>query len=130
MIMMGNQRLSLNTLMKADEVIDHGPEVIVAEPKTRIKPKRPKTYMCVLHNDDYTDGEALVDLISRYFRHDEQTATQIVMQAHQSGASPCGGPYAQDIADTKADLAMKAAEMHPSIGGGPAPLLISVEQVT
>ena len=105
-------------------------EVIVAEPEIRIKPKRPKSYNCVLHNDDYTDGEALVDLISKHFRHDQTTAIAIVMQAHQGGSAPCGGPYPKDIAETKADSAMKAAEMHPSIGGGPAPLLISVEQVT
>ncbi len=116
--------------MKADDVIDRGPEVIVAEPKTRLKPKRPKSYMCVLHNDDYTDGEALVDLISKYFKHDQQTAIQIVIRAHEDGSSPCGGPYGKDVAETRAHLAMKSAEMHPEIGGGPAPLLITVEQVT
>ncbi len=113
--------------MKLREAIG---DVMVAEPKTRIKPKRPKSYMCVLHNDDYTDGEALVDLISKYFRHDHQTAQQIVIRAHEDGSSPCGGPYAQDEAETRADNAMKAAEIHPAIGGGPAPLLISTEQVT
>lgn len=116
--------------MKVDDVIDDRPEVIIAEPKTHIKPKRPKSYMCVLHNDDYTDGEALIDLIAKHFRHDYQTAMQIVLTAHRSGKAPCGGPYPKDIAETKADNAMKAAEMHPEIGGGPAPLLISVEQVT
>ena len=116
--------------MKADDVIDRGPEVIVAEPKTRLKPKRPKSYMCVLHNDDYTDGEALVDLISKHFRHYQHTATQIVIRAHEDGSSPCGGPYSQDEADTRDHLAMKSAVQHPSIGGGPAPLLISTEQVT
>ncbi len=115
--------------MKVDDVIDDRPEVIVADPKTRMKPKQPKSYMCLLHNDDYTDGEALIDLISKHFRHDFQTAMAIVLQAHQGGNAPCGGPYSKDIADTKADGAMKAAEMHPEIGGGPAPLLISVEEV-
>lgn len=114
--------------MKIIEVT--GDEVIVAEPKTRLKPKRPKTYMCVLHNDDYTDGEALIVLISKYFKHDSHTAMQIVIRAHEDGSSPCGGPYGQDEAETRADNAMKAAEMHPAIGGGPSPLLISVEEVT
>ena len=114
--------------MKVDDVVAP-PEVIVAEPETRIKPKRPKAYLCMLHNDDYTDGEALVDLIAKHFNHDEQTATQIVMLAHEGGSAPCGGPFSKDIAETKAHIAMKAAEMHPAIGGGPAPLLISVEQV-
>ncbi len=119
--------------MKTDEVIDSGPEVVVADPETKskseIKPKRPKMYMCVLHNDDYTDGEALVDLIAKHFKHDHQTAAAIVIRAHEDGSSPCGGPYSRDVAETKADNAMKAAFIHPAIGGGPAPLLISVEEV-
>jgi ATP-dependent Clp protease adapter protein ClpS len=119
--------------MKADEIVK-GPEVVVADPDTKsrsdIKPKKPASYMCMLHNDDYTDGEALVDLIARYFRHDVQTATQIVLLAHQQGNAPCGGPYSKDIAETKAKMAMDAAEMHPSIGGGPAPLMITVEKIT
>lgn len=112
--------------MKTDEIIAQ-PEVIVAEPKRKIQLKRPSMYVCVLHNDDYTDGEALIDLIAKYFRHNQQAAAAIVAQAHKNGSSPCGGPYTRDIAETKADVAMKAAYMHPSIGGGPAPLLISVE---
>ena len=109
-------------------------EVELADPTTKassiVKPKRPKTYMCVLHNDDYTDGEALIALISKFFKHDGQTAMQIVIQAHNDGTAPCGGPYGKDEAETRADNAMKAAEMHDSIGGGPAPLLISTEEVT
>ena len=112
--------------MKINEVTD----VSVADPETRIKPKKPKTYMCVLHNDDYTDGEALITLIAKYFKHDSHTAMQIVIRAHEDGSSPCGGPYGLDEAETRADNAMKAAEMHPAIGGGPAPLKISVEEVT
>ncbi len=113
--------------MTTDEIIDQ-PEVMVAEPETKIQLKRPRMYVCVLHNDDYTDGAALIDLIAKHFRHDQQTAMSIVIQAHKQGSSPCGGPYSKDIAETKADSAMKAAYIHPSIGGGPAPLLISVEE--
>ena len=113
--------------MKADDVIVADPDT---KSKSEIKPKKPASYMCMLHNDDYTDGEALIDLISRYFNHDYQTAAQIVILAHEQGSSPCGGPYTKDIAETKAQLAMDAAEMHPEIGGGPAPLLITVEKVT
>jgi len=113
--------------LKADEVIDR-PEVMVAEPESKIQVKRPNMFVCVLHNDDYTDGEALINLIAKHFRHDQQTAMSIVIQAHKLGSSPCGGPYTRDIAETKADSAMKAALIHPSIGGGPAPLLISVEE--
>lgn len=110
--------------MKVDDVLD-----IDLDVKSDLRPQKPKQYMCVLHNDDYTDGMALINLISKYFKHDQDTAFRIVMLAHQQGSCPCGGPYTKDEAETRAHNAMKAAEMHPAIGGGPAPLLISVEEV-
>lgn len=112
-------------LSEATDVMDPR----LAEPEQKLVPKRPKTYMCVLHNDEYTDGVALVDLIATNFKHSEEAATRIVIRAHTDGSSPCGGPYGKDEAETRADNAMSKAEMHPAIGGGPAPLLISVEEV-
>ncbi len=114
--------------MRIDEITDVlDPEI--ADPEQKLVPKHPKTFMCVLHNDDYTDGEALIDLISKYFGHSQENAMTIVIAAHRDGKSPCGGPYGKDEAETRADNAMTRAEQHPAIGGGPAPLLISVEEV-
>lgn len=114
--------------MRIDEVIDVArPELL--DPEEKIVPKRPKAYICILHNDDYTDGHSLVRLIAKHFNHSQEDAMRIVMQAHNHGKAPCGGPYPKDIALTKADNAMEEAEMHPAIGGGPAPLKIDVEEV-
>jgi ATP-dependent Clp protease adaptor protein ClpS len=114
--------------MKLSEATDVM-EPKLADPALQPVTKRPKSYMCVLHNDEYTDGMALMDLIATHFEHSQDAAMRIVLRAHQDGSSPCGGPYSKDIAESKADNAMKGAEMHPSIGGGPAPLKISVEEV-
>jgi len=101
----------------------------VLKQREKLDVKRPKSYMCILHNDDYTDGEALINLIMKHFRHDENQAMEIVLRAHQDGQSPCGGPYGKDEAETRAARAMQEAEQHEAIGGGPSPLLISVEEV-
>ncbi len=101
----------------------------VLKQRQKMDVKRPKSYMCILHNDDYTDGEALINLIMKHFRQPEHQAMEIVMRAHQDGQSPCGGPYGKDEAETRATLAVQEAEQYPTIGGGPAPLLISVEEV-
>ena len=101
----------------------------VLKQRQKMDVKRPKSYVCILHNDDYTDGEALVNLIMQHFKHNEQQAVEIVVQAHETGQAPCGGPYGKDEAETRAQLAMQGAEQHDSIGGGPSPLLISVEEV-
>ena len=113
--------------MKLTEIVA---DPATVKPQMATKPGKPKTYMCVLHNDDYTDGYALVDLISKHFRQQPQQAQQIVMRAHEDGSCPCGGPYSKDEAETRAEHAMSAAEMHDAIGGGPAPLQISVEEIT
>lgn len=113
--------------MKLDEVTDTIEPVLQQRQKMEVK--RPKSYMCILHNDDYTDAEALVNLIMKHFKHNEQQAADIVMQAHEAGEAPCGGPYGKDEAETRAQLAMQQAVQHDAIGGGPAPLLISVEEV-
>lgn len=115
--------------MKINEVYENYdiPD-LVRKSEERIKPRPAKSYICVLHNDDYTDGEALIELISKHFEKSQEEAMRIVVNAHRGGSAACGGPYTKDIAETKAHSAMKAAEMHPAIGGGPAPLLISVEE--
>ena len=113
--------------MKLDEVTDTIEPVLQQQQKMEVK--RPKSYMCILHNDEYTDGVALINLIMKHFKHDEHQAMEIVMRAHQDGQAPCGGPYGKDEAETRANLAMQEAEQHEAIGGGPAPLLIDVEEV-
>lgn len=112
--------------MKLNEIAN----TTVAEPETKNNTAKPKSYMCVLHNDDFTDGMALIELIAKHFKHPKDYAQQIVMRAHEDGQCPCGGPYSKDEAETRAHAAMEAAEIHPAIGGGPAPLLISVEEIT
>ena len=114
--------------MKLNEIADV--QVKDPEVKSNMQTQKPKTYMCILHNDDFTDGMALIQLIKKHFRHNDHAAMQIVMRAHEDGQSPCGGPYNKDEAETRANAAEQEAEMHPAIGGGPAPLKISVEEIT
>lgn len=115
--------------MKLMEITATPSQQKVAKTQMDDSPQNHPSYMCVLHNDDYTDGAALVELIAKNFRHAPQQAQEIVMMAHRNGECPCGGPYTKDEAETRADNTMKAAEMHPQIGGGPAPLKISVEEI-
>lgn len=103
------------------DVIERPPELGKAE---EITPKRPKSYMCVLHNDPYTHAVKVVELLRKYFGHNEAGAWQIMMQAHQLGKAPCGGPYTKDVAETKANQIMDEARAEEF------PLLISVEEVS
>lgn len=102
------------------KVIDRPPEMGRAE---KIVPKKPKTYFCVLHNDDHSHAEFVVHVLAKYFGHNMEKAMHIMMQAHMHGKSPAGGPYPHDVAESKSKEAMDEARAHEH------PLLITVEEV-
>lgn len=87
--------------------------VVVAERKpARTKP--PALYQVVMLNDDYTPMEFVVMVLQRFFHHDIDTATHIMLMIHHEGRGVCG-VYPKDVAATKVELVLAAArrEGHP-----------------
>jgi ATP-dependent Clp protease adaptor protein ClpS len=62
--------------------------------------KEPRKYAVLLHNDDYTTMEFVIDVLKRFFRKTEQEAMEITMRVHHTG-SGLAGIYSYDIAETK-----------------------------
>ncbi|MDX8396765.1 MAG: ATP-dependent Clp protease adapter ClpS [Mariprofundaceae bacterium] len=62
--------------------------------------KKPPMYKVILYNDDYTPMDFVVELLIRYFKHNEDSATNIMMHIHQSGQAICG-IFPKDIAESK-----------------------------
>lgn len=60
----------------------------------------PKQYKVILHNDDYTPMEFVVEIIIDVFKKDELTATNIMLNVHNLGRGVCG-IYTYEIAETK-----------------------------
>jgi ATP-dependent Clp protease adaptor protein ClpS len=97
-------------------------DTAVAIPKGKAAKKlaRPPLYKVLLHNDDYTTMEFVVDVLQTVFHHDLQRATRIMLHVHQRGVG-VAGTYPRDVAETKAEKVMalaRAAEF---------PLLCTVE---
>jgi ATP-dependent Clp protease adaptor protein ClpS len=64
---------------------------------------------CVFfHNDDYTTKRFVVDVLERFFRMDETTATQFMLAVHRSGRG-AAGMYPRDVAETKVAQVMDHA---------------------
>ena len=65
-----------------------------------VTPDIPKQYKVILHNDDYTPMDFVVEILVDVFFKDEETAAQIMMNVHLQGQGICG-VYSYEIAETK-----------------------------
>ena len=77
------------------------------------KPKveRPRLYEVLLHNDDYTTQEFVVYVLMKFFRHDADTATKIMLHVHTKGVG-IAGVYTYEVAETKASQVVRFAREH------------------
>jgi len=69
---------------------------------TQKKVTEPTLYRVLLHNDDYTSMEFVVDILVMIFRKTEGEATQIMLNVHKDGIGICG-IYPYEVAETKVE---------------------------
>lgn len=78
------------------------------------KTEPPRLYKVLMLNDDFTPMEFVVMVLQEFFRHDLDTATQIMLKIHHDGRGVCG-VFTKDVAATKVELVLAAARRagHP-----------------
>ena len=64
------------------------------------KTSEPPMFRVLLHNDDYTTMEFVVEILMYVFNKTPDAATKIMMNVHQKGVGVCG-IYTHEIAETK-----------------------------
>lgn len=62
----------------------------------------PHLYRVILHNDDYTTMDFVVEVLMKVFAKPVVEATKIMLDVHRNGAGQCG-VYVYDIAVSKVD---------------------------
>ena len=77
--------------------------------KSDIKVKLPKKYKVLMHNDDYTSMEFVIEVLVEIFGKSVPEATNIMYDVHENGHG-VAGIYSFDIAKTKSIEAMTIAE--------------------
>jgi ATP-dependent Clp protease adaptor protein ClpS len=82
---------------------------VAVERKTDKKLARPRLYKVLLHNDDYTTMEFVVELLRYVFHHSEADATAIMLNIHRRGIG-VAGVYTYEVAETKVAQVMELAE--------------------
>jgi len=63
----------------------------------------PPMYKVLLHNDDYTTMEFVVEVLQKIFHKSTLEATRIMLLVHRSGTGVCG-IYTAEVAETKVEL--------------------------
>ena len=77
--------------------------------KTRNITREPRQFNVVMHNDDFTTMDFVVEVLVTVFHKDEVTARAIMMGVHKNGKAVVG-KYPYDIANTKVNAALLLAK--------------------
>ena len=74
----------------------------IADSETEEEVKEPSMYKVLLHNDDYTSMEFVVEILLSVFNKSIEDATMIMLKVHKEGIGICG-VYTFEVAETKMD---------------------------
>ena len=75
-------------------------EKIILKEKSKLNYKKPNMYKVLLHNDDYTTMDFVIQVLVEVFRKNSAEATKIMYDVHKKGVGVAGF-YTRDIALTK-----------------------------
>lgn len=68
----------------------------------------PPLYKVLIHNDDYTPKDFVVEILIKVFNKPMDEATSIMWHTHENGTGFCG-IYPLEVAETKVNMVMEAA---------------------
>ena len=81
----------------------------------------PRMYKVLMHNDDYTPMDFVIEVLRDIFHKNGQEAEDIMWAVHKKGKAVCG-IYVKDIAQTKVQ---QVRQMSKASG---FPLLTTIEE--
>ncbi|HEO98972.1 MAG: ATP-dependent Clp protease adaptor ClpS [Campylobacterales bacterium] len=94
---------------------------IEEEIETSLELEEPRMFKVLLHNDDYTSMDFVVDVLMSIFHKNAMEAEKIMIEIHEKGIGVCG-VYSFEIAQTKAEQVKQKAKQNEF------PLLATIEE--
>lgn len=91
-----------------NEIYCGNPDELVVE-KTGTLTDEPPLYEVLLHNDDYTTMEFVVQLLMSVFHKTEEDATRIMLAIHKRGVG-IAGIYPLELAESKKQQTLELAQ--------------------
>jgi ATP-dependent Clp protease adaptor protein ClpS len=89
--------------------------------ETRERLKKPPLFRVLLHNDDYTTMEFVIEVLKKVFGKTDGDAFQIMWAVHTQGLG-CAGVYTYEIAEMKIERVAQMARAQEY------PLLCTLEE--
>lgn len=83
--------------------------------------QEPRMFKVLLHNDDYTSMDFVVEVLMRIFYKSHEQAEKIMLEIHEKDRAICG-VYSFEIAQTKAQQVKQFAKQNEF------PLLATIEE--
>ncbi len=77
--------------------------------KTKINIQEPKHYRVIMHNDDFTTMDFVVEILIDIFHKDNAEAKRLMLLVHKSGKATVG-IYPYDIAVSKVQASKERAK--------------------
>ncbi len=71
--------------------------------RTQQRVQEPALYRVLLHNDDYTTMEFVIEILMVVFKRSMEGATRVMLNVHRNGIGICG-TYPYEIAETKVEI--------------------------
>lgn len=76
--------------------------------REQISIRPPKRYAVIIHNDDFTPMDLVVEILVTIFNHDVASAESLMLKVHHSDKA-VAGVYSYDIAQSKCRQAIDLA---------------------
>jgi ATP-dependent Clp protease adaptor protein ClpS len=84
---------------------------VITETRREQRVARPRMYRVLMHNDDYTTREFVVEVLRGVFHHSEAEAVRIMLHVHHNGVG-VAGVFTREVAETKVQLVDELAREH------------------
>lgn len=76
---------------------------VVEQTIEKIDVQRPKMYKVILHNDDTTTFDFVIEVLIRIFHRNLHDAIELTKSIHTTGQGIAGSPYTREIAEEKTE---------------------------
>lgn len=80
----------------------------VVETIKKEKVKKPSRYRVILHNDDYTTMDFVIDILVNVFKKPADEAAVIMFSIHEKGSGECG-LFVREVAEFRVNQTISAA---------------------